>query len=250
MKNKWILSMLMIALLPLAAAAQESYLAQPGNGSLFGGKKKDKPAVSQTTKQEKSYTSDYTTRTSNWGVGVHVGLTENDPKDLKDIDDEASAAGLPHSLDKNSMIFGLEVFYETMLNGSAADKLGFKAGWDMYGENKLKGGPVGDVLKLTETTYAFPLTIYYKRDNGIKNISWFAGAGATVIHSKVEMGEMSLRKNKVVPHVVLGAEYRFTRVFALGLEGRYNFNAKVKKDGGVLSDRTGFGAALTGRFYF
>ena len=74
--------MLMIALLPLAAAAQESYLAQPGNGSLFGGKKKDKPAVSQTTKQEKSYTSDYTTRTSNWGVGVHVGLTENDPKDL------------------------------------------------------------------------------------------------------------------------------------------------------------------------
>lgn len=253
MKNKWILSMLMIALLPLAAAAQESYLAQPGNGSLFGGKKKDKPAVSQTTKQEKSYTSDYTTRTSNWGVGVHVGLTENDPKDLKDLDDEASSAGLPHSLDKNSMIFGLEVFYETMLNDNAADKLGFKAGWDMYGENKLKGGPIGDVLKLTETTYAFPLTVYYKRDNGIKNISWFAGAGATIMRSKLKASgdyEGSFSKTKVFPHITVGGEYRFTEVFALGLDLKYNIAAKVKKDGWILSDRSGFGAALTGRFYF
>lgn len=244
----------MIALLPVAAAAQNSYMPKPGNGSLFGGNKEEKTTVSQTTKQEKtSYASDYSTRASNWGIGAHVGLTENDPKDLKDLDDEASAAGLPHSLDKNSMIFGLDVFYETMLNDNAADKLGFKAGWDMYGENKLKGGPIGDVLKLTETTYAFPLTVYYKRDNGIKNISWFAGAGATIMRSKLKASgdyEGSFSKTKVFPHITVGGEYRFTEVFALGLDVRYNIAAKMKKDGLILSDRSGIGGALAARFYF
>lgn len=256
MKNKWILSMFMIALLPLAAAAQESYLAQPGNGSLFGGKKKDKPAVSQTTKQEKSYTSDYTTRTSNWGVGVHVGLTENDPKDMEDLDDVSSFYGTSHDLDKNPMFFGLEVFYETMLNGNVADKLGFKAGWDMYGKNEVKCEDCLEdpgVAKFKETTYAFPLTVYYKRDNGVRAFSWLAGAGVTIMRSKLkDSGDFggSITKTQVFPHITVGGEYRFTEVFALGLDLKYNIAAKVKKDGWILSDRSGFGVALTGRFYF
>ena len=177
---------------------------------------------------------------NNWGLGVKLGAGENDPKELKRMHHEMGG-----ELDKDYGYLGLEAFHEWDLNDEA-NKLGLKVEWDFYGNNAAKFGP----YKMEETSYSFPVSVYYKRDNGIKNISWFAGAGATVIHSKVEIGEMSLRKNKVFPHVVLGAEYRFTRVFALGLEGRYNFNAKVKKDGGVLSDRTGFGAALTGRFYF
>ena len=123
----------------------------------------------------------------------------------------------------------------------------------MYGENELKLKAPGDSAKLTETTYSFPFTVYYKRDNGIKNFSWFAGAGFTILHSKVEVSGVEdddVSKTKVFPHIVVGGEYRFTQVFALGLEARYNFGAKVKKDGAVLSDRSGFGAALTGRFYF
>ncbi len=177
---------------------------------------------------------------NNWGLGVKLGAGENDPKELKQMHHDMGG-----ELDKDYGYLGLEAFHEWDLNDEA-NKLGLKVGWDFYGNNAAKSGP----YKLEETTYSFPVSVYYKRDNGIKNISWFAGAGATIIHSKVEMGENSLRKNKVFPHVVLGAEYRFTRVFALGLEGRYNFNAKTKKDGGVLSDRTGFGAAVTGRFYF
>ena len=57
-------------------------------------------------------------------------------------------------------------------------------------------------------------------------------------------------KSKVAPHLVAGAEYRFTKVFALGLEAKYTFGAKIKKDGDVYSDRSGFSGALTGRFYF
>ncbi len=189
-----------------------------------------------------------------WGIGVKLGAGQNDPKDLKNIYDAAIAN---KELDKNPGYFSLEVLHEWALNDEA-NKLGAKVGWDMYGENKVKahGGLSNGELK--ETTYSFPFTVYYKRDNGIKKLSWFGGAGFTIIRTKVEgtgyintidvNGDES--KTKVFPHLVAGGEYRFTQVFALGLEARYNFAAKVKKDGAVLSDRSGFGAALTGRFYF
>lgn len=175
-----------------------------------------------------------------WGVGVKLGAGENDPKSLK-----ADFDTLGGELDKNAGYFSLEVLHEWALNDEA-NKIGAKVGWDMYGENELKQGPV----TITETTYSFPFTVYYKRDNGVQNLSWFGGAGITILRSEIEMGSNDESKTKVFPHIVLGGEYRFTKVFALGLEARYNFAAKVKKDGVVLSDRTGFGAALTGRFYF
>ena len=177
---------------------------------------------------------------NNWGLGVKLGAGENDPKTLKEGHSEIGG-----ELDKNYGYLGLEAFHEWTLDNEA-NKLGLKAGLDVYGENTLKVG----TSKFEETTYSFPISVYYKRDNGVKNISWFAGAGATILHSKIEVGENSIRKTKVFPHVTVGAEYRFTRVFALGLDARYNFSAKVKKEGVVLSDRSGFGAALTGRFYF
>ena len=141
--------------------------------------------------------------------------------------------------------------HEWALNDEA-NKIGAKVGWDVYGDNELKGG----FSKVTEDTYSFPFTLYYKRDNGVGKLSWFGGAGVTILRTKIEAGAFDTSKNRVFPHIVAGGEYRFTNVFALGLEARYNFSAKVKKDiegDGVkdtLSDRSGFGAALTGRFYF
>ena len=190
---------------------------------------------------------------NNWGVGLKLGGGQNNPKGMKDLKD----AGIANrtELDENGGIFGLEAMYEFNLNDEA-NKLGVKVGWDYYGENKLElkdiiGLGVSETIK--EETYAFPFTVYYKRDNGVKNFSWFGGAGVTIIHTKVDgegvaVGDDS--KTKVFPHIVAGGEYRFTEVFALGLEARYNISAKVKKDGAVYSNRSGFGAALTGRFYF
>ena len=183
-----------------------------------------------------------------WGLGAKLGAGENDPKDMKAAYDGFSGS---KELDRNPGYFGLEAFYEMDLN-EEANKLGFKVGWDIYGENEveLKGFPY---TKVTETTYSFPVTVYYKRDNGIKNVSWFAGAGATFLRTEIEMERVNKKessKNKIFPHIVVGGEYRFTQLFALGLEARYNFNARVKKDGEVFSDRSGFGAAITGRFYF
>lgn len=175
-----------------------------------------------------------------WGVGVKLGAGQNDPKTLKKNFDQYGG-----ELDRNAGYFNLEVLHEWALNDEA-NKIGAKVGWDMYGENELKR--FGE--KATEETYSFPFTVYYKRDNGVQNFSWFGGAGVTILRSKIEVGVYDESKTKVFPHIVAGGEYRFTKVFALGLEARYNFAAKVKKDGAVLSDRTGFGGALTGRFYF
>ena len=174
-----------------------------------------------------------------WGAGIKLGYGANDPKTMKDMN------GPGTDLDKNGAFFGLEGLHEWALNDEA-NKIGAKVGWDMYGENELKG--FGN--KITETTYTFPFTVYYKRDNGVGKIAWFGGAGVTILRTKIEEGSEDTSKNRVFPHIVAGAEYRFTKVFALGLEARYNFSAKVKKDGATLSDRSGFGGALTGRFYF
>lgn len=179
-----------------------------------------------------------------WGVGLKLGGAANDPKTMKQAQDAMGG-----DLDENGAYFGLEVLHEWSLNDEA-NKIGAKIGWDTYGENEYKRA--GN--KATEETYSFPFTVYYKRDNGIGALSWFGGAGVTILRGKLDAGAQEESKTKVFPHIVAGGEYRFTKVFALGLEARYNFSAKVKKNIGggdfVLSDRTGFGAALTGRFYF
>ncbi len=183
-----------------------------------------------------------------WGLGAKLGAGENDPKDMKKYYDNFAGN---KELDRSPAYFGLEAFYEMDLN-EEANKLGIKLGFDFYGQNELETTwPI--YQKVTETTYSFPLTVYYKRDNGIKNVSWFAGAGATLLRTEAEFKDTKTTessKNKIFPHIVVGGEYRFTKLFALGLEARYNFNAKVKKDNFVYSDRSGFGAAITGRFYF
>ena len=177
----------------------------------------------------------------NWGLGLKLGAGENDPKTLNDSYDGYLGN---KELDKNNGYFGFEAMYEWNLDKS--NKIGARIGWDMYGENELKLSGI----KYEEETYAFPLTVYYKKDNGVKNWSWLGGVGVTLIHSKVDGMGYNENKTKLFPHIVAGGEYRFTKVFALGLEARYNFAAKVKKHGDVLSDRSGFGGALTGRFYF
>ena len=113
-----------------------------------------------------------------WGIGVKLGAGQNDPKTLKDNFNVVGG-----ELDKNAGYFSLEVLHEWALKDEA-NKIGAKVGWDMYGENEHKYGGVKD----SEETYAFPFTVYYKRDNGIKNLSWFGGAGVTILHSKIEEG--------------------------------------------------------------
>lgn len=184
-----------------------------------------------------------------WGAAVKLGAGENDPKTLKN---EYDSMPFSKELDKSAGYLSFEVLHEWALN-EEANKLGLKIGWETYGINKVDNKTVGGNIE--EHSDAFPFTVYYRRDNGVGKFSWFAGAGVTIMHSKLESegaywGKHNTSKNRVFPHIAAGAEYRFTEVFALGLDARYNISAKVKKNGMTLSDRSGFGAALAARFYF
>lgn len=187
-----------------------------------------------------------------WGAAVKIGAGENDPKGMKDEFNSPELSLYSRELDKSAGYLSFEVLHEWALNDEA-NKLGLKIGWETYGVNKLDNKTIGGNIK--ENTDAFPFTVYYRRDNGVGKFSWFAGAGFTIIHTKLESegaywDKRSASKNRVFPHIAAGAEYRFTQVFALGLDARYNISAKVKKHGEVFSDRSGFGAALAARFYF
>ena len=177
----------------------------------------------------------------NWGASVKLGAGENDPQLLEEMYDSFGG-----DFTKSYTVLGLEALYEWNLNDET-NKIGARVGLDVYGDNELKVG----ANKATETTYALPLTVYYKKDNGLKAWSYYGGAGLSFLHSELEIsgaGEES--KWKVFPHFVVGGEYRFTELFALGVEAKYNISAKVKKDGDVLSDRSGISGAVVGRFYF
>ena len=69
----------------------------------------------------------------NWGLGVKLGLGEDDPKTLNQVLDSVGG-----KLTEGEGIFGLEVLHEWNLN-SDVDKLGLKVGIDIYGENEFKG---------------------------------------------------------------------------------------------------------------
>lgn len=174
----------------------------------------------------------------NWGLGLKLGAGENDPKTLQKAFDNAGG-----ELDKGYGIFAIEGQYEAQI--TEIGKLGVRFGIDAYGDNKYKLG----IDKITETTYAMPLTLYYKWDKGIKAWSYYAGAGATYIRTEVEQGSFEEHKIKIFPHIVGGIEYRFTELFALGCEAKYNIAAKIEKNG-YKTDRSGFSGALVGRFYF
>lgn len=172
------------------------------------------------------------------GLGLKLGGAQNDPKTLEELFDYYGG-----ELTKGYGIFAIEGFYEW---GKENDKIGLKVGFDFYGDNELKVG----YGKITETTYAIPLTLYYKWDKGVKAWNGYLGGGLTYINTDVEIGTDEDSENKIFPHIVGGLEYRFTKVFALGFEAKYNIAAKIKKEGDVYSNRSGMGVVLTGRFYF
>ena len=141
----------------------------------------------------------------NWGLGLKLGVGENDPKDLKDTYDSAIVP--KKEFDKGYGYFGLEALYEWNLDES--NKIVGRIGWDFYGENEADFKSYGEIK---EKTYAFPFTVYYKRDNGVKKWSWFAGAGLTIIRTEIDVDltgfDRNEKKTKVFPHIVAGGEYR------------------------------------------
>lgn len=169
------------------------------------------------------------------GFSVKGGIGENHPEEMLNVN-------------KNSGIFGVDFFleenlppYETLWD---VNKFGIKFGGEIYGHNKV------NVLSAKEKTFALPLTLYFKLDQGIKALSTYFGPGITYIRTNVKILGESYKKGKIFPHLSCGFEYRFTENFAFGIDLKYNISAKIKKEGFIMSDRSGFQGAGVVRFYF
>ena len=180
------------------------------------------------------------------GLGLKFGTGANDAKHKQG------------AIEKSDVYGGLEFFIEGKIL-SEDTRLGLKGEVLFFGENKFKGpyGYLGATTTYTESTVAFPITVYYKAVPGA--FSWYAGYGFTILNTSLSGGagysSQDMSEIKLFLHAAFGAEYRFGQVFALGVDMRYNFSAQVKGEvfGGqrvVYSDRSGLGGAVTARFYF
>ena len=169
----------------------------------------------------------------NFGLGIKAGAGENDWK-----------VSMWDNIDKNYGFAGAELLYEFGQTGS--NRFGLKVGFDVYQQDK--ASDVWGEEKVN--TFNVPVTIYYKWDRGVGAVSYFLGAGFTYVRSIVETGgsPKEYSKSKGLAHGTIGAEYRFSELFALGVDATYNFGAKL--DEGYVSDHSGFRGALVGRFYF
>lgn len=174
----------------------------------------------------------------NGGLGIRLGYGQNDPKFEN------------QNLNTHGEVGGVELLEEWDLSDGTS-KIGAKLGFDIYGKNKYSQPG----LEAIDNTFAVPLSVYYKKSN--ENWSWFAGGGLTWISTTVKAatswGSESFSKSKIFPHLTVGTEYQFGESCALGLDLRYNIAAKISlKEYGYtyVSDRSGFNAAITARYYF
>ena len=166
----------------------------------------------------------------NWGLGLKVGAGENDLEKVTGVDTE-----------KGYGFAGVELLHEFDL--SETNKLGLKVGAETYQKDKVShAGFWADYQ-----TYQFPITLYYKLDRGVNAFSYYIGGGFTYITGREhDSNGHKYSQNKGFVHAMAGTEYRFTELFALGVDVAYSHHAGLQE----VSHHSGFRGALVGRFYF
>lgn len=192
---------------------------------------------------------------ADFGIGVKGGIGQNDPKEMKRRF-QGCSSGDSCQLTKGPGVFSIEGFFEGKINSTELEitginKAGIKVGYDYYMKNKFKNSSYDG----KETTYGIPLTLYFKADNGLNDWSSYLGIGITWFNTetffKNNFGsdEYAYQK-KVIPHIAIGGEYRYTEFFAIGIDVKFNINASQKVYGHTISDRSGFQGLGVVRFYF
>ena len=165
-----------------------------------------------------------------WGLGIKAGAGENKLNKIRNMKTE-----------KGYILAGVEILHEFDL--SKLNKLGIKVGAETWQKDKISDSYFWQEFE----TYQFPLTLYYKRDNGVGAFSYYIGGGFTYITGRShDSNGHKFSKNKGLVHAMAGTEYRFTQTFALGLDVAYSHHAGLQS----LSNHEGFRGALVGRFYF
>ncbi|WP_424244424.1 outer membrane protein W [Elusimicrobium posterum] len=190
------------------------------------------------------------------GVGVKAGYGKDD-SNIK----SGATGNVKHDDDFVGAYSGVEALYEmkgSYFNLPDNHSFGVRVGLDVLAEDVVKQKTAG--IKTTSNGMKIPLSLYYRYTPTDSKFSSWIGAGAAwgfMYYEQKAPGKRDETENKIFPFVSTGVEYRFTRFFSLGIDGTYNFSAKIKSDkfnapnGSTLyRDLGGLSGAVTARFYF
>jgi opacity protein-like surface antigen len=178
-----------------------------------------------------------------WGFGAHLGHWESDAddfqKELTAVTSDPSFAGPEEgSVNSGSLNWGIEGFYEK--NFTSRYQFGVSLGIGMapaaeLNERLTDVSPLDIMWHFKTETVVLPLSFYLKRDFD-RPWSFLAGVGGDYIRSRIKFDASDssggasghFDQDKLVPHILAGAEYRLTRQISLGLNLKYLFSAVLE----------------------
>jgi opacity protein-like surface antigen len=159
--------------------------------------------------------------------------------------------GVNTKFNDSNFAYGLELGYESPV---ISDKqlLGARLGVTWHDEIKLE---VTDILNnkasVANTAYTIPLSVYYKQLFADSKFALMGGLGVTFVNmtweTKLNGSSEDYSDSKTAAHVIAGAEYKFTEVFALGIDLKYAFGTEIKRYD--YKRDFDFQGALAARFY-
>ena len=184
------------------------------------------------------------------GIGLKAGMFAQD-NNLQD-----TFAFGPTKISDDNFFGGVELIFQDYF--ATNSMIGFKVGGEFRAPLKIQNTMIGDELK--NDTYTFPLTLYYKYAPPCTPFEFWIGGGVTAAYSRWAydphsmLGETTDSNVFVFPHLKAGIELRVADHIGIGIDGGYNFSAKVKEDfvggWGAERDFSGFEGNVALRFYF
>ena len=190
-------------------------------------------------------------------IGGNFGIAGSN--NLSSLEDYLSMAtgssglGLTTDLKNPNYVYGFEIGYENPLI-SQTQLIGLKAGYNWYSDLDLDIhiAVANESINIKSKATAIPVTVYYKSLISAKT-ALSCGIGATYIETELSAsvsGSTGSQKDyKLSPHITMGAEYKFTEFFALGIDFKYTFDAKFEQSNMFERDLGGLSGAVTARFY-
>lgn len=189
-------------------------------------------------------------------IGIAVGAGGDD--NFTGV--SAISPGVSISSSSSNAFFGLEAGFEAPVIGDH-QWLGFRVNVNRHSEAKLTTRAGLNSNEIKNSIMTVPITAYYKHFFNHSAFSIMGGAGITFISSQWDfdtyisgsgLTSTSFTESRISPHLVFGAEHRFSPLFGLGLDFRYTFNAEMQRDYLLqeLKRDVSFVGTLTARFYF
>ncbi|WP_424244425.1 opacity protein-like surface antigen [Elusimicrobium posterum] len=197
------------------------------------------------------------------GVGARMGFSA-DKSNMKDYEQITPITSSDYN-NLKGFIFGAEVLFEKegLFNMAENHSFGLKAGIDanLKEDVELKSGVIANNIEISSQSIMVPVSVYYRYSpEPGQGMSYYVGGGAAWVMTSFKgegpIYDIDETDSKVSPFINAGTEYRFNKLFALGLDLRYLFSAKMETEkitfnGEKLKrDMTGFSGAVTARFYF